>query len=331
MYYCCTAREQFQRNYFSVYFVRCVDYNGNGKKYVIFKFLCPPALEFDENLSVCVLSRKLPSPVIDNKPYPTTTLAPFNAQPDSSPQLSSSPQFHNPETDILTLLPPSTSTNAVAEFSVEPSSTGVPSAFVFSPDSIIVPSIFETVTSSPNLEDKEFQIGGVVVETSDLLIPTLGMDCISNKLYRLPNSDCNRFYQCHQRSVNIFSCAPGLVFDEGAQRCLLPEESSCGQQFMKPIADGFFDSSEMDCTSGHFHRYPFDCRNFFQCYNNGSTKSILFYSCSNGLIFDEKSSKCLLPYETSPCYANDSPFKASPFLNHLQRLFQSSPNEFISQ
>jgi hypothetical protein len=255
-------------------------------------------------------------------------LTPLNAQTDSSPQLSSSP---GSETEMLTLVPPSTSTNAVAEFSVEPSSTGVQSTFVFSPDSVIVPSSFETVTSSPNVEDKEFQTGGVVVETSDVLIPTLGMDCISNKLYRLPNSDCNRFYQCHQRSVNIFSCAPGLVFDEGAQRCLLLEESSCDQQFTKPIADGFFDSPEIDCTSGHFHRYPFDCRNFFQCYNNGSTKSILFYSCSNGLIFDEKSSKCLLPYETSPCYANDSPFKASPFLNHLQRLFQSSPNEFISQ
>ncbi len=243
------------------------------------------------------MSRKSPIPVATNNPDPSTTLA---------SDLSSYPP--DPEIDILTLYPPSTSTNAITELiAVESSSTVVPAT---------VPSIFESVASSLNSQDK-------VIQTA------VEMDCSSNKFYRLPNSDCNQFYQCHQRSVNIFSCSPGLVFDEAMERCLLPEESSCDQQLTNnPIAYEIFDYSEVDCSSGHFHRYPFNCRNFYQCYNNGLTKSILFYSCSSGLMFDEKSSKCLLPYETSPCYAanESSPFKSSPFLYNLQRLFQSSPS-----
>lgn len=185
-----------------------------------------------------------------------------------------------------------------------------------------------SIEPETNSQNQELEIVKKVMETSDMVKPTLEMDCGSNKFYRLPNSDCNRFYQCHLKSVSIFSCAPGLVFDEVTSRCSLPEGSNCEPQVANPIADELPSYFDIDCSSGVLRRYPFDCRNFYQCYDNGLSKSLLFYSCSAGLIFDEESNKCLLPYETSLCYANESPFKSSLFDYHLQRLFQSPPNAF---
>ena len=185
--------------------------------------------------------------------------------------------------------------------------------------------ISETTTILPiQLESNEQLSTSDAISSLDYLFK---INCTSNKFYRLPN-DCNRFYQCHQQSVSVFSCAPGLFFDEILARCALPEESSCDQGLKEgPIASGLVEFLEVDC-SGVMHRYPFDCRHFYQCYNDGFVKSLLFYSCSVGLIFDEESKTCLLPYETLPCYAHDSPFKSSPFFYHLQRLFHLSPNKF---
>ncbi|KAI9563266.1 hypothetical protein GHT06_010724 [Daphnia sinensis] len=297
-------------------FNRCVDYSGKGKNFVVFKFACPPALEFDEKLLICVLTK--------DAPMPTAVTFISNVQNFFSTALPSSPA--DPEADSLTLLPPPTSTSAVGgtDTLLESTSVRLPAvSFVPLTDSL-QPVTLET--SSPNSHDQVVEAIEKVVETTDIVRPTMEMDCSSQKFYRLPNSDCNRFYQCYLKSVSIFSCAPGLVFDEPTSRCSLPEESSCDQHVANPIVDALPDYFEMDCSSGVLRRYPFDCRNFYQCYDNGIAKSLLFYSCSAGLVFDEESSNCLHPYETSPCFANGDPSKSTPLDYHLQRLFLSLPN-----
>ncbi|XP_032789203.2 uncharacterized protein LOC116926424 isoform X1 [Daphnia magna] len=283
-------------------FYRCVDYSGNGKNFVVFKFACPPALEFDEKLLICVLPKEAS--------IPTALTFISNVQNSFSTELPSSPA--DPEADSLTLLPPPTSTSAVGGANTLLESTSIkPLAISFVPltDSL-QPVTLET--SSQNSHDQVLEAVEKVVETADLVKPTMEMDCSSKKFYRLPNSDCNRFYQCYLQSVSIFSCAPGLVFNEATSRCSLPEESSCEQHVSNPIADELPDYFQMDCSSGVLRRYPFDCRNFYQCYGNGIAKSLSFYSCSAGFIFDEESNNCLRPYETSPCFANSDPFKSSP-------------------
>ncbi|XP_057367294.1 uncharacterized protein LOC130688327 [Daphnia carinata] len=299
-------------------FYRCVDFYGKGKNFVVFKFACPPALEFDEKLLVCVLPKEAP--------IPTALTFSSNAQNSVSTELPSSPA--DPEADSLTLLPPPTSTSAVGgpDTLLESTSVRLPAeSFLLLTDSL-QPVALQTSPSNSN--DQVLEAIEKVVETADIVKQTMEMDCSSQKFYRLPNSDCNRFYQCYLKSISIFACAPGLIFDEATAKCSLPEESGCEQHVMNPIADELPDFLEIDCSSGVLRRYPFDCRNFYQCYDNGSAKSLLFYSCSAGLIFDEESNNCLRPYETSPCFANGRHFKPSPLDYHLQKLFLSLPNVF---
>lgn len=278
---------------------RCVDYYGNGKKYSIFQFSCPPTLEFDEELSIC------------SKPVKSCTRC--NLISESSIAISQLSNQNMLSSEVVSTSDlPSTSTSAViwTDFLAAPS-TVVPTTP--SHNSASTQSSLEIGIDSQN-------------PTKDVdPTETLSMDCTPNKFYRLPDN-CNRFYQCFQRSISVFSCAPGLIFDEKRARCTLPDETSCDQQLNEPVEElsKFF---EIKC-SGVMLRYPLDCRRFYQCYSNGDTKSLLFFTCSAGLIFDEKSSQCLLPYETSPCFAVDSSTESSSFVNHLQRLFYSSPNKF---
>ncbi len=296
----------------------------------MFKFSCPATLEFNEILSVCTNPCKKCETLV-GLPVPSIPIkGPDTIQTQTeSPTVLISDVLYSPsqnfgvastEPDSSYVAPLTTSADIWTDILAEPSTVAptAPSALAISE----APTEPTPIQLAVSLETNE-QSNSAIAPLDSLFT----VNCTSNKFYRFPN-DCTRFYQCHQQSVSIFSCAPGLIFDEILARCALPNESPCDQELNEgPLATGLAEFLEMDC-SGAMHRYPFDCRHFYQCYNDGLSKSLLFYSCSVGLIFDEQSSKCLLPYETSPCYANDSSFKSSPFFYHLQRLFHSSPNKF---
>ena len=164
--------------------------------------------------------------------------------------------------------------------------------------------------------------------------PTSGpfnIECSANALHQFP-LDCSRFYQCFgeegQRSVYIFPCAPGLIFDEQSSMCLTPAESVCsdtssitdisgggGSSSSSTQVGGFF---QINC-SGALFRYPLNCNNFYQCFKDDQgEESIFVFSCASGLVFDEPQSQCLLANETTSCDNNDNLFKSPSILFGLK-------------
>jgi hypothetical protein len=152
------------------------------------------------------------------------------------------------------------------------------------------------------------------------------IDCSLNQLHQFP-LDCSRFYQCFgedtDRTVYIFPCAPGLVFDEATSQCLTPSEGICDDQ--SSINDtasssqgvgGFF---QINC-SGDLYRYPLNCNNFYQCFKNEQGQETIFiFSCAAGLVFDENSRTCLLASETSSCAVNDNIFRSPNLVFQLKQ------------
>jgi hypothetical protein len=152
------------------------------------------------------------------------------------------------------------------------------------------------------------------------------IDCALNKLHQFP-LDCSRFYQCFgedaDRTVYIFPCAPGLIFDESTSQCLTPSEGVCDD--LNSINDtasssegvgGFF---QINC-SGDLFRYPLNCNNFYQCFKNEEGQETIFvFSCAAGLVFDEKSATCLLASETTSCAVNDNLFRSPSIVFQLKQ------------
>ena len=167
--------------------------------------------------------------------------------------------------------------------------------------------------------------------------PTSGpfsIECSGNALHQFP-LDCSRFYQCFgeegQRSVYIFPCAPGLIFDEKSSMCLTPAEAVCSDtssitDLTAPSGGGGGGSSggqvggffQINC-SGSLFRYPLNCNNFYQCFkDDNGEESVYVFSCAGGLVFDEPQSKCLLVNETTSCESNDNLFKSPSILFGLK-------------
>lgn len=160
-----------------------------------------------------------------------------------------------------------------------------------------------------------FLAGNGLAKDSELLISSVSgpfsIDCKKEDKDRLRQFplDCSRFYQCHDDAY-IFSCAPGLVFDESLVQCVYPTTSRC----QKPFSSEDLKSQPSDpnsvfkirCT-GRLLRYPMagDCSHFYQCsgddLDDQDTKSLVIFSCAQGLIFDEPSSRCLLPSQSDVC------------------------------
>ena len=159
--------------------------------------------------------------------------------------------------------------------------------------------------------------------------PTSGpftIDCALNQLHQFP-LDCSRFYQCFgdadERTVYIFPCAPGLIFDDATSQCLTPAEGVCDD--LNSINDtgsssegvgGFF---QINC-SGDLYRYPLNCNNFYQCFKDDQGQETIFvFSCAAGLVFDEASRTCLLPAETTSCAVNDNLFRSPMIIFQLRQ------------
>ena len=64
------------------------------------------------------------------------------------------------------------------------------------------------------------------------------------------------------------------------------------------------------CNLNELHRYPSDCSRFYQCYSEASDLTVFVFPCAPSLYFDEGSSQCLIPSETS-CDTNISDSKDS--------------------
>lgn len=309
---------------------RCVDYDGNDKKYTVFRFSCPPTLEFNEKFLVCskplkpsvkgnleelVISIKRPTAPIPNL---STTVSLINAQPSSSNIVI----LNSSDSQIVV---PATSTSAAiwTDFLAEPSTIAptTPSLIISESSQVIVSTSSQPPTS---------QETGLVETIETTPFDTFSVNCTSNKFHRIP-FDCNRFYQCYEKSISVFSCAPGLIFDADQARCSYPDESvECEEETTDSSVEELSDFIEIDC-SGELLRYPLDCRRFYQCYSvNEESKLLLFFSCTPGLVFDEEKNKCLRPNETQTCGAVASPTTSTSFLSRLQKLFYSSPSKLAS-
>lgn len=138
--------------------------------------------------------------------------------------------------------------------------------------------------------------------------------------------DCSRFYQCYDvaddLTVFIFSCAPGLYFDEATSSCLRPDEAFCDDP--TAIVDTVSGSDNEDGgffaikCSGDLFRYPLDCRNFYQCFKDEEgIRSIFVFSCVPGFVFDDGQKKCVQPAESTPCGSDDNYFRVPSLLFNL--------------
>ncbi|XP_045033198.1 mucin-3A isoform X2 [Daphnia magna] len=171
-----------------------------------------------------------------------------------------------------------------------------------------------TTTSKPAITTPQPPIAGFAI------------DCTLNQLHQFP-LDCSRFYQCYgeneDRTVYIFPCAPGLVFDEATSQCLTPSEGACDDitSITDPASSsegvgGFF---QINC-SGDLYRYPLNCNNFYQCFENDKGQETIYvYSCATGLVFDESSRTCRLPNEASSCAVNSKLFRSPSILFQLKQ------------
>ncbi len=152
------------------------------------------------------------------------------------------------------------------------------------------------------------------VPATQIALPPFTIDC-SAGIHRYPY-DCNRFYQCFgdgdEQQVYVFSCAPGLIFDEVLTRCTKPAESTC-EATTSDSTELFGGSFQLSCGTDALHRYPLDCNNFYQCFKNGEEKTIYIFACAPGLVFDEPSSQCVLPSETDSCVVSENYIKNAPF------------------
>ncbi|XP_046449289.1 protein transport protein SEC31-like [Daphnia pulex] len=155
--------------------------------------------------------------------------------------------------------------------------------------------------------------------------PPFSFDCTSDKPLQFP-LDCSRFYQCVsdgvQRIIYVFSCLPGLYFDDVSSQCRTPAEAVCKDTSSINDTTNSFDGPggilRLDCN-GNLYRYPLNCNNFYTCFKDDEGHEIInVFACAAGLVFDDSSLRCLLPQETSPCGDNNNLFKSPSFVFQLQ-------------
>ncbi|KAJ3664247.1 hypothetical protein Zmor_008431 [Zophobas morio] len=119
-------------------------------------------------------------------------------------------------------------------------------------------------------------------------------------LYPYPG-DCNKFIECVGAQMNIMSCPPYLYFNYARQMCDQQDLSGCDDTtgtppiytVTPPPDDGFDDPR---CADGNNDYWPnVECTTYIECYaGHGHVMD-----CPSGLYFDEDTSKCVDPSETT--------------------------------
>jgi len=141
------------------------------------------------------------------------------------------------------------------------------------------------------------------------------IDC-GDGLHRYPY-DCSLFYQCYgekeDRTIFVFSCVQGLIFDELSQQCVHPSASTCDIVPLSSHPASFGGGFQINCGTENVYSYPIDCNSFYQCLHEDGKESIYVYSCNAGLVFDEDSAQCKLPIQTVPCNSNEFIIKSPSF------------------
>lgn len=151
------------------------------------------------------------------------------------------------------------------------------------------------------------------------------IDCNQEKRLHKSPFDCYRFYQCYgtgeERTAYFFSCASGLVYDETSSQCVYPSSrSTCPLHLSAPL-DEASSSFSITCSAKPL-RFPLGtCNLFYQCSDDDGLdkKSLFVFSCREGLVFDEGTSRCLLPKEASVCNITDKVRKAPAQLFQVGR------------
>ena len=286
---------------------RCVDFENGDAFLTIFRFMCGSLTVFDESHSVCVHpgQEQPPCSLGTEVDSADTTLAPFT-QPTTTASIESSTMTsENPtETPVESSAPVESTTPVETTTPIESTT----------------PIKLTTPTPSP----------AVIITDPPRPVPPTSLpftiDC-SAGIHRYPY-DCNRFYQCFgdgdERQVYVFSCAPGLIFDEVLTRCTKPTEFTC-EATTSDSTELFGGNFQLSCGTDALHRYPLSCNNFYQCFKNGKETTIYIFSCAPGLVFDEASSQCVLPKETDSCVVSESFIKNAPRFFESGRMIDLSP------
>ncbi|TRY63544.1 hypothetical protein TCAL_13280 [Tigriopus californicus] len=114
---------------------------------------------------------------------------------------------------------------------------------------------------------------------------------------------CDRFYNCVNGVAYELPCAAGLIFDEAIGTCVREEQASsyakrCVKSSEKANIDGFL-CPEEETIGPHGQPlahprfpHPKSCQRFITCYFG---KDIRELGCGEGEVFDDRTTKCVLP------------------------------------
>jgi len=265
---------------------RCVDFYGDAKRFVIFRFMCGPMSIFDERLSICSdPARAYPKcgVLLPPTPTPPTPTPPFNpdcsvsrctfttTEPPTPP--TPTPPF-NPDCSVsrCTFTPPTPT--EVTDPSTTPTPTEVtdPSTPP-TPTGVTDPSATPTPTGSTDPSPTPTPTGST--DPSPTPTPTGSTDPSAP-----PTPTGSTDPSPTPTPTGSTDPSPTPTPTQGTYRPPRPPFN-------------------IDCSNENLHSYPYDCSRFYQCVQEGNQDRIYVFSCAAGLHFNETRSECVLESEST--------------------------------